>query len=52
MPPTHKKHEPLGPMIAIVVIIIMFALGGVYFFAKKYMEERPPLLQFEQANSI
>ncbi len=39
-PPQHTKPEPVGPMVAIVIIVLVFALGGLYFFIKQQMEQQ------------
>lgn len=51
--PQYKKHEPIGPTAAIVIIVLIFAVGGIYYLATKYMESREPVPEeASEANSF
>jgi hypothetical protein len=39
------QHSPVGPMAAIVIVVILLALGGIYFFITQEMKlhQTPPV---------
>ena len=30
-----QKRQPVGPIVAIVVVVLLFALGGLYMFVQQ-----------------
>ena len=39
-PPT-KQPEGMGPLVGIVIIVVMLALGALYFWGKRLNEQAP-----------
>ena len=50
-PPSPQKPEPVGPPVAIVLVVLVFLIGGVYFFLSQQDKWRPspPLESVPQA---
>lgn len=51
IPTEEKRNESgVGPMVAIIIVVILLALGGIYFFVTQEMKlnQTPPN---EQVNS-
>jgi hypothetical protein len=46
--PPAKKAEPIGPVVGIIIIILVLALGGLYFWGrelnKQHTEEPLPFI--------
>ncbi|MDE1925271.1 MAG: hypothetical protein KGH79_03775 [Patescibacteria group bacterium] len=49
-PQRSESPSQVGPVVAIIIIVILIALGGLYFLISKEMQRTPPTGQ-EQANS-
>lgn len=45
-----KSPSQVGPFVGIIIIVIIIALGGLYFLVKNELHRAPPPGQ-EQANS-
>lgn len=50
-PPLPQKPEPVGPPVAIVLIVLVLLIGGIYFFLSQQDKWRPspPLESVPQA---
>lgn len=40
MAPQRKKEKPMGPLVGIIIIILVLALGGLYFWGRELNTER------------
>jgi hypothetical protein len=49
-PQTSESPTSVGSFLAIVIVVILFALAGIYLLVKEEMNRTPPPGQ-EQANS-
>lgn len=50
-PKETQKPEPIGPFAAIVIVVLILAIGGIYFFISNQNKLRPapPLEYYNQA---
>lgn len=52
LPGPDKTESGVGPMAAIIIVVILLALGGIYFFITQEMKlHQTPSTGQEQANS-
>jgi hypothetical protein len=49
-PQTQESPSQVGPFVGIIIVVILIALGGLYFFIKYELHRAPPPAQ-EQAHS-
>jgi hypothetical protein len=38
--PPAKKSEPIGPLVGVIIIILVLALGGLYFWGAQLNREK------------
>jgi len=51
-PDTPKKEEPVGPMVGIVIIVLVFVVGGIYFLLMEQKKNEQPLGEEQASNSL
>jgi hypothetical protein len=58
MPPMQMQTEPqkksVGPLVAVIVILALIIVGGLYFLKERSTQEvyTPPVEQIEQTDTI
>lgn len=50
-PPANKKPEPMGPLAAIFVIVLVFIVGGIYFLVMQQEQRQTPPASQDQAKA-
>ena len=50
-PPEKTEKEGVGPFVGIIIVVILIALGGIYFLIQQQMKLQAPPVNENQAQS-